>query len=121
MSDRRTAPRLRSYLGAQVAFNHRSSTMDCLVRNISPQGARLAFPGAAPLPQEFDLVVSQKGISTRARIVWRTERDMGVVFLDEAPEAKGAEIVPLAYAKRLRDCEKEREALKRRLDGDFIG
>ena len=68
----------------------------------------------ADLAREF-------GISTRARIAWRTEKDMGVAFLDAAPQAPGAEIVPLSYAKRLRDCEKEREALRRRLDGDFIG
>ena len=120
MSDRRSRPRLRSYLGARVAFNARSSTMDCLVRNISEEGARLVFAAETTLPQEFELTVPHRKLEARARIVWRTGTEMGVTFVVASQASTPAEIVPISYARRLRDCEAERAALKRRIEGETL-
>jgi hypothetical protein len=120
MSERRSRPRLRSYLGARVAFNARASTMDCLVRNISDEGARLVFAAETTLPQEFDLLVPHRKLEARARIVWRTGTEMGVTFLQASQAPATAEIVPISIARRLRDCETEKAALKRRIEGETL-
>ena len=115
MTERRTAQRNRSYLGGRIAFNGRTSSMDCLVRNVSPTGAKLAFSAAVSLPDAFDLAIDCKGLTTRARVVWRLGEEMGVAFAEETGTG-ATEVVSLDHARRLRACERERNALRARLE-----
>ena len=110
-TERRREHRLRSYLGGQIAFNHRRSTMDCLVRNVSGGGARLAFPGPVTIPDEFDLHIPHREERHRVRVVWRGEDELGVGFVRGAPPAA----VSLDQAGRLRALEAENAALRERL------
>jgi hypothetical protein len=55
--------------------------MDCLVRNFSLRGAKLAFEHPTILPDSFDLTIARKERSFRARLVWRRLHDVGVTFL----------------------------------------
>jgi len=123
MEERRKTVRQRSYLGGQIAFNNRCSTMDCTVRNMSAGGARVAFPDTVVLPQDLDLAIRQKGLNARARVVWRSATEMGVSFLAVSREAAG-EVIPLDLARRLRTLESEKAALKRRVatlsTGDYV-
>jgi hypothetical protein len=121
VNDRRRVPRQRSYLGARIAFNHRFSTFDCIARNLTGEGARLAFPNTVLLPEVFDLAIAQKGLETQVRVVWRTASEIGVRFVGTADAASGTNVVPIALARRLQDCERERDALRRRLDDGAIG
>lgn len=111
MQDRRTVHRDRTYLGAQVAYNNRCSTMDCLVRNVSANGAKIAFSEVALIPSEFDVLVPKKGESRRARIVWRAEKEIGVTFLQSAGNA----VISIESARRIRQLEADRDALAKRL------
>ena len=43
MSERRISTRQKSFLRGCIQFNHRRTTIDCLVRDISDTGARLIF------------------------------------------------------------------------------
>jgi len=90
MNERRRTPRGRTYLGTQVAFNRRASTLDCLMRNLSDDGAKLVFSGPASIPGEFDLLIHREGHSRRARVVWRQESEAGVEFLSSHEGAAGA-------------------------------
>jgi hypothetical protein len=123
MEERRKTVRQRSYLGGRIAFNNRYSTMDCTVRNISAGGARVAFSDAVVLPQDVDLAINQKGLNARARVVWRSATEMGVSFLAVSHEATG-EVIPLDLARRMRDLEAEKAALKQRVaalsTGDYV-
>jgi hypothetical protein len=114
MEERRKTVRQRSYLGGRIAFNDRYSTMDCTVRNMSAGGARVAFPDTVVLPQDLDLAIRQKGLNARARVVWRSATEMGVSFLAVSREAPG-EVIPLDVARRLRDLEADKAALKQRV------
>jgi hypothetical protein len=111
MEDRRKTFRGRTYLGGQVAFNGRRSTADCLVRNLTHEGAKIVFGAPATIPDEFDLIIPQKGDSRRTRIIWRREMDAGVVFLPSDARA----VVPLGAARKIRQLEAERETLARRV------
>lgn len=118
MQERRKSHRSRTYLGGRIAFNQRASTMDCLVRNLSSDGARVVFTNTLTVPDEFDLTITRKAESYRARMVWRqpgegdAPGEAGIVFLE--PRAEAAPI-PLDVARRLKKCEAERDALKRRV------
>ncbi len=75
------AIRQRCLLQGRLAFNLRSSTLDCTVRNISKSGARLVFTNPTVLPQEFDLHIEAHGVTHKARLVWSTGAAAGVRFL----------------------------------------
>ena len=112
MQDRRKTTRNRTYLGAQIAFN-RQSSMDCLVRNISADGAKLAFANTGTVPQEFALSVPQNERTFRARIIWRKAEEAGVAFLEPRPQTAP---ISLDLMRRLRECEAEKAALQARVD-----
>jgi PilZ domain len=112
MIERRKSVRSRTYLGGIIAFNRRKSIMDCHVRNFSPAGAKVAFTNAASFPDQFDLSIARSERSFRARMVWRGVNEAGVAFVSEYEQAVP---VPLEWAKRLRECEAERAALRRRV------
>lgn len=104
MSERRREMRRRTYLAGQLAFNDRYSTMDCLVRNLSQDGAKLTFAHPPMIPSEFDLTVVKKGDSRRARVVWQVDLEAGVAFLGTDPDT--GVVVSLAEMRSRRDMEK---------------
>src|SRR5262249_36075241 len=112
MNERRKSARSRTYLGGTIAFNRRKSTMDCHVRNFSRAGAKIAFANVASIPDQFDLSIPRTERSFRARMVWRGFDEAGVAFFSEYEQAVA---VPLEWAKRLRECEAEKAALRRRI------
>jgi hypothetical protein len=81
MDERRSDVRARSLLGGKIIFNHRNSTMDCVVRNLSATGARIVMSESVIVPNEFELHIPQKGTSYRAQMRWRTATEFGVQFL----------------------------------------
>jgi hypothetical protein len=111
VEERRKSQRLRTYLGGTIAFNNRYSTLECLVRNLSPEGARLAFPHPVVLPLEFDLQIRNRGESRRGRLVWRDETQAGIIL--SAPDL--GSVVSIEAARRLRKLEADRDQLARRV------
>lgn len=57
--------------------------MDCLVRDLSQNGAKLVLSETAILPSYFDLIMPQKGFKLRAELMWRDGDRVGVIFLDK--------------------------------------
>jgi hypothetical protein len=111
MRERREYQRGRTYLGGRLAFNNQYCTIDCLVRNMSQNGAKLAFEGTVLLPGEFDLMLPQKGESRRARVVWRQQDEAGITFLQPA----GQGVVSIEMARRVKKLEADRAALAARV------
>ena len=113
MQDRRQTTRTRTYFGGQIAFNQRMSVMDCLVRNISAEGAKLVFSETRTVPQEFDLSVHKNERTYRAKVIWRRADEAGVAFLEPRPQAAP---VSLDLMRRLRQSEADKAALQRRIE-----
>jgi hypothetical protein len=111
MVERRREPRQRSLLGARLSFNHRQSTMDCLVRNISPNGALIVFEHAAVTPREFHVEIPTRAETRSATVIWRNHDRAGVAFA--AAEPLG---VPADTALRLKALQAEYRRLRRQLD-----
>jgi hypothetical protein len=108
MPEARRSERVKTLLGAKIIFNNRMSVVDCVVRNISSSGAKLALTDSLPIPGEFELRIPQKGCSYRARLVWRNSEGVGVEFRPPAD----AESSPEA---RLRELETENARLQERI------
>jgi PilZ domain len=113
MLERRQHPRNRVYYGGLIAFNARNSTLDCIVRNFSPNGAKIELENSAILPDRVEFDVVRRGLSCLARLAWRDRNAAGLMFCEE--REKGA-VVTLDWARKLRDSERANRRLKSRLD-----
>lgn len=111
MSDRRKTLRNRTRLGGVIAFNHRSCTLDCLVRDMSADGAKIIIESTVSLPGEFDIMIKHKGDSRRARMIWRDLTQVGIVFVS----AEIGNVVSIEATRRIRALETERDSLVRRV------
>jgi hypothetical protein len=114
-TERRKTARQKSFLRGAVQFNNRRSVVDCLVRDISPYGARLIFSdAAASIPDMLELHIPQKEMTLRSHIIWRHGKEVGVAFaqtlqMEPAQEPAGE------LAERVAKLEAEIAGLKRLL------
>jgi hypothetical protein len=92
--DKRRAPRNRSLLQGRVVYNDGLASMDCVVRNQSPGGMRLAISQAVILPDEFDLHIPKKNEVHRVRMRWRSADEVGVAYV----RASDVRFAPVARA-----------------------
>ena len=113
MLERRHHHRSRVYYGGLIAFNGRNSTLDCVVRDFSPRGARIEFENSAMLPDSVDFEVVRKGLTCLARLVWRADNTAGLVFCEEHETGS---VVTLDWARKLRASERANRRLKSRLN-----
>ena len=114
--ERRTLLRQRSFLQGRLYFNNRRSSLDCLVRDISSQGAKLKVSDSIAIPEIVELYIPNKDETYRAKVQWRTGFEIGVTFEnDDAPS-----IVPSAgptdLLDRVRRLEAEVASLHRKLN-----
>ena len=56
------------------------ASVACVVRDLSPVGARLSIIGPFPAPGVFNLRVPELSIQHRVKVVWRLDGDVGVRF-----------------------------------------
>jgi hypothetical protein len=80
MQDRRRSPRHKTLLAGQIVYGANRFTIDCAVRDLSADGAKLTFAGAPGLPDEFDLEIPQRGQTCRCEVRWRKGSQLGVLF-----------------------------------------
>lgn len=111
MLERRKQQRRKTYLGGQTVYQRRYCVIDCLVRNLSQDGARLVLAdGEWILPSEFDLLIPHRTDSRPARIVWRKQADVGVQLLDYVEGRSSVEA-----GRRIDALKKQNIALARRV------
>jgi hypothetical protein len=113
-NERRRVARQKSFLRGMIYFNNRRSVADCLIRDISPFGARLIFSDAVTTPDVLDLYIPQKEQTLRAQVIWRVGHEVGVAFPQAIhPEPAMAGVGDLT--DRVTKLETEVAALKRML------
>src|SRR5215831_14836491 len=81
MKDRRASARSKVLLGGIAEINASHPTMDCVVRNLSEDGACVEVDSDATLPAHMKLVIAQKGRSYLARLMWRQANRVGLAFM----------------------------------------
>jgi hypothetical protein len=118
LQEQRVFERVRSFLRAQIIFNNRMNTVDCIIKNYSAAGAKIALSDTLAVPAEFELFIPTKQRAHRARLVWRDKDSIGVNFLDAVAaieKAAPAEAVPQTGAGRLRELEVQNAELKQKI------
>jgi hypothetical protein len=117
MQDRRQNVRDKVIYGGVAGIGDDGVTRDCVVRNISENGASLEFVNVVKLPKEqMSLTVARKGRSFLARIIWWRDNFVGVAFSSET----SSELPVSDLAERLRKSEKKKRQLQRRIK-ELIG
>jgi hypothetical protein len=90
MNERRQRPRQKSFLRGCLYFNNRRASAACLIRNITPGGARVLISHPLNIPDIVELYVAQKGKTIRAHVEWRRGDELGLSFAHETDEANAS-------------------------------
>jgi PilZ domain len=112
MLERRQSARDKVIYGGVAEIGETGAARDCVVRNISENGAHLEFSNEVRLPKDTILLtIARKGRSFLARIIWWRDNFVGVAFSSQSPyELPGSDL-----AERLRKSEKKKRELQRRI------
>ena len=80
-AERRQHPRYIINRIAKFQADAGSLPRDCMITDVSKQGARL-FADGAEVPDQFDLLISgDKGVRQGCQVVWRLGGEIGVAFV----------------------------------------
>jgi hypothetical protein len=82
MNERRRVRRTKVYKCAKIAMN--GSLRDCVVRDLSAFGARLAFMSTSLIPDAFSLSFDDARTLRACRVAWRSANEIGVEFREPA-------------------------------------
>jgi hypothetical protein len=76
--EKRANSRQRVLKGGMILFG--DGGVDCTIRNLSTNGAMLNVATPVGLPDEFTLLVQKTAQQQSCRVIWRSEKQIGVVF-----------------------------------------
>jgi hypothetical protein len=122
MEERRHTPRHRTFLQGRVFYNNRRQSADCIIRELTDEGARLSFTDTVALPHAFELHIPNRDQTLRVETAWNHGTDVGVSFGKIDP-TRAATLAPAIQAapseqtllERIDKLEKELGALRRRI------
>jgi hypothetical protein len=78
--DYRTRPRRPMRYKAWLQTASDSAAQPCSLSDVSEGGARLEIEGAQAIPSEVSLLVAERSEGRPARVIWRSERELGLRF-----------------------------------------
>lgn len=79
--ERRQSLRRRVLKGGHFYFNKGYGAFDCVVKNLSDEGALVKMEDSSGLPSVFDFVISSDVLKRQATFVWQQNGIAGVKFL----------------------------------------
>jgi hypothetical protein len=82
MHERRRVRRTQVYKCAKISMN--GSLCDCVVRDISSLGERLAMMSTCSIPDRFSLTFDAAHTMRGCRVAWRSSTEIGVEFCEAA-------------------------------------
>jgi hypothetical protein len=81
MSERRRNQRSRVLKGAKIVVGA-TSLLDCIVRNLTNDGARVEIPNTVNLPEDVAITLDGGRTCRPCRVAWRTLNETGLEFTD---------------------------------------
>jgi hypothetical protein len=81
MTNRRASPRQKALLQGRIYFNNRRMSVDCMIRDLSGEGARLKIAGAVSVPDSAELYLPARDEYRLVKIQWRHGDELGVAFV----------------------------------------
>ena len=83
-TEQRASARPRVLRRARIVFNRGQCVIDCVMLDLSPQGARLRLGAWQPLPDRFELRM-ENGVVHDARACFRRPGEIGIEFVEQRP------------------------------------
>lgn len=116
MNELRDSRRIKSFMRGFIYDCRKRGAMDCLIRDLSESGARIALSDAVALPEVVELDIPQRELRRRARVVWRRNDEAGLCFsqAENATEA-ATEMTAEEITTRIGMLEAEIASLRARL------
>jgi hypothetical protein len=81
MAERRASPRQRAFVPGRVDLPVSTAPVYCSIRDLSSEGALLAFGTMRDMPATFELAIPSKGWVCVAETRWQRGREVGVRFV----------------------------------------
>ena len=81
----RTTSRKRVLFPGIIVHGQGVYTCDCLLRDVSPEGARIVVKGHPEIPERFFLINIKEGMAHDARRMWSKGQEIGVKFESAIP------------------------------------
>ena len=78
-ANQRQAFRQRTLKQGKVVLSDRTA-IDCTIRDLTPEGARLVFGGETALPEEFRLFITAADCIAPAKLLWQRGLSAGIAF-----------------------------------------
>jgi hypothetical protein len=98
-------------LGGVAEISEIGATVDCVVRNLSENGACVELNAQMNLPRKINLTIPRKGRSYLARMIWRRANKVGLAFRAMVTDAPVDD-----FDVRLRRSEQKKRELQRRIN-----
>lgn len=80
MEERRKTPRRRVLKEGKIVYADGLRVLDCTIRDLSPEGAKLIIANTVGLPDAFHVYEKSSGMLYRASVSWRQANSVGVKF-----------------------------------------
>jgi diguanylate cyclase (GGDEF)-like protein len=80
----------RTFLAGKIISNYGQSTIDCVVRRISDDGATVEAENSLGIPELFHLAIAGEGNPRPCKRVWQSDKQLGLAFEDGHSPAKAA-------------------------------
>ena len=80
--ERRRNQRQRALLTGKLATDQANITIDCVIRNLSPEGALVETQSPHLIPSELHLLQVREGIAWDAKVIWRRGSRVGLELLE---------------------------------------
>lgn len=81
-SERRRAGRHRALLAGKLANDDATTTIDCVIRNISDTGAMIETTTPHLIPNQLQLVQIKEGTVWDVEVIWRRGNRIGLALGD---------------------------------------
>ena len=81
MSGQPHLPRGRTYLAGKAISDFGQSSIDCVVRRVTEDGAVIQFENIFGVPEHFHLLIPGEGPPRECKRAWQSDNQIGVTFL----------------------------------------
>jgi two-component system cell cycle response regulator len=85
--ERRSQRRRAVHKNGQIITGRNSSTVMCIVRDVSESGARLRMASTASIPETFLLLIKDENVIVPVQRVWSNTHEIGVKFTGQRRSA----------------------------------
>ncbi len=108
--------RHKTLFKGRIYFNNRPASMDCIVRDVTANGARLEFSENVTLPELFELYLPNKDEYFRAPVIWRRGSQLGISWKPDDSNERAEQGADNPVTDRLAKLEHAVAVLQKRLD-----